>query len=129
MIANPVTIPYCMTVSGNICLQCINGFYTKDGGCALANILCASYDPTNGRCFSCVPGHVFQEGECIYPSQGIDPNCVYYTNSFCSRCATNFALINFVCSTIDRSCLSFNQNTNTCERCEADKVAMGPICV
>ena len=83
IVAAAVTIPYCETVVGTVCVKCINGYYTDNGGCALANTLCATYDPTNGICKSCIPGYVFQQNECIYPSLGIDPNCAWYSNSFC----------------------------------------------
>ena len=60
IVAVAVNIPYCQTVVGNVCALCISGYYTKDGGCALANTLCATYIPTSGVCLSCIPGYVFQ---------------------------------------------------------------------
>lgn len=129
VVAAPINIPYCVTVSNRVCIECINGYYTEDGGCSLANTLCASYDPTNGDCFSCVPGYVFQEGECIYPSMGVDPQCAYYTNSFCSRCNPGYALINYVCGEVDPDCLDFDEPNNSCRECRDGKVALGPSCI
>jgi len=117
IVAAAITIPFCQTVNGNVCALCINGYFTKDGGCALANTLCSSYDPMNGRCLSCIPGYVFQENECIFPSLGIDANCAFYTNSFCSRCLQGFALINYLCGPIDAKCRKFDQATNSCQSC------------
>lgn len=129
IVAAAVNIPYCNRVVGNSCAECISGYYTSNGGCALANVLCATYNPNTGACHSCVPGYVFQEGGCILPSLGIDPYCVYYTNSYCSKCMNNFALINYMCSEIDPNCAQFDQATNTCLKCKKNMIAMGPSCI
>lgn len=105
IVAAAVNIPYCQTVVGISCTFCISGYFVKDGGCALANVLCAYYDPQNGTCWSCVPGYVFQNGGCILPALGIDNFCqVYDTNSFCSQCVSGYALVNYVCTQIDVNC-------------------------
>ena len=44
IVAAPINIPYCAVNVGQICTSCISGYYKKDGGCALANVLCATYD-------------------------------------------------------------------------------------
>ena len=75
-----------------------------------------------------MPGYVFQEGECIYPSLGIDPNCAWYVNSFCNRCYEGYALINYFCSDIDPNCTDFDQSSNTCRQCK-EGIPMGPSCV
>jgi hypothetical protein len=105
IVAASVNIPYCQTVVGISCTFCISGYFVKDGGCALANVLCATYDPQNGTCFSCVPGYVFQNAGCILPALGIDPFCqLYDPNSFCSQCVAGYALVSYVCTQIDVNC-------------------------
>lgn len=129
IVAASVSIPYCATVIGNVCTACISGYYISNGGCALANVLCATYDPNTGACFSCIPGYVFQRGECILPSLGIDPYCTEYVNSYCSTCQQGYALVSYVCTSIDPNCTNFDNIRNTCMSCKGGKVAQGPICV
>ena len=62
IVAAAVNIPYCASNVGNVCTSCISGYYVKNGACALANVLCASYDPNTGACFSCINGYFFQRG-------------------------------------------------------------------
>ena len=129
IVAAAVNIPYCQTVVGLSCTLCISGFYVSNGGCALANTLCATYDPNSGACWSCLSSYVFQNGTCILPSLGIDPFCQYYTNSFCSQCVPGYALVSYVCNMIDVSCTQFDNVQNVCKTCSGGKIPQGPSCV
>lgn len=129
IVAAAVNIPFCQYVVGIACTVCISGYYVSDGGCALANILCPTYDPNSGACLSCVTGYVFQNGTCIYPALGIDPNCKYYSGSYCSECNPNYALVSYVCTAIDTNCLQFDSVQNVCKSCSGGKTPQGPQCV
>lgn len=129
IVAADLNIPYCVQYAGSSCVGCLNGYYPSNGTCALANVLCATYDQSNGACLSCIPGYVFQSGQCILPSLGIDPNCAQYTNSYCTQCQSGFALISYWCNPIDPSCTQFNPATNSCTVCSGGKVPQGTGCV
>lgn len=129
IVAASVNIPYCKTVLGNVCDECISGYFVKSGGCELVNVLCATYDPKSGVCFSCIPGYVFQRGECILPSLGIDPFCTEYSNSYCTTCMKGYALVNYICTGIDPNCTNFDNIRNSCLSCANNKVPQGPLCV
>jgi len=129
IVAAAVYIPNCDTVTGNICGTCITGYFPKNGGCEAVSLLCGTYDDRTGVCLSCTSGYVFQAGQCIYPSMGIDLNCIYYTGPYCSQCANGYALINYICGSIDPNCLQFDSATNSCKQCTTGKIPMGPSCV
>lgn len=129
IVAADLNIPYCVQYAGNACVGCLNGYYASNGTCALANVLCATYDQSNGACLSCIPGYVFQSGQCILPSLGVDPNCAQYTNSYCTQCQSGFALVSYWCNPIDPSCTQFNPTTNSCTACSGGKVPQGTGCV
>jgi hypothetical protein len=128
IVAASVNIPYCVTVTGNVCSLCISGYYVSNGGCALANVLCSTYDLNTGACLSCVTGYVFQNATCILPSLGIDPNCVQYSNSYCTTCATGYSLQNYYCTAIDPNCIQFDSVNNVCQQCGGGKTPQGPNC-
>jgi hypothetical protein len=128
-VAAAVNIPYCATVVGNTCVACLSGYYISDGACQLVNMLCATYDQSNGACLSCVPGYVFQTGQCIYPSLGVDNNCAFYSNSYCTQCVAGYALVNFWCNTIDANCLQFDAVSNNCRQCGNGLTPNGPNCL
>jgi hypothetical protein len=129
IVAAAVNIPYCAQINGNACVACISGYYVSAGICALVNVLCATYDQSNGNCLSCIPGFVFQSGQCIMPSLGIDVNCAQYTNSYCTQCLGGYALINYVCGPIDPFCVQYDAPSNTCRSCNAGRTPMGPSCI
>lgn len=129
IVAADVNIPYCNRVVGQVCAECINGYYPKAGKCELVNVLCATYSNTTGACFSCVSGYVFQEGGCLLPSMGIDPYCVWYESSFCSRCVEGFALVNYMCVQIDMNCVNFDNIRNLCKECKNGKRPEGSRCM
>lgn len=129
IVATAVYIPYCAQTNGNVCVSCISGYYVSAGICALVNVLCATYDQSNGNCLSCIPGYVFQTGQCIMPSLGIDPNCAQYSNSYCTQCLGGYALINYFCSPIDPFCIQYDAPSNTCRACNLGKIPMGPSCI
>lgn len=60
IVAAAVNIAFCNQVVGIACVECINGYYVKNGGCDLVNVLCGTYNLLTGVCTSCVPGYVFQ---------------------------------------------------------------------
>jgi len=129
IVAADVNIPYCNKVTGQICSECINGYYPKNGKCELVNVLCATYSNTTGACFSCVSGYVFQQGTCLLPSMGIDPYCIWYESSFCSRCVEGFALVSYICIQVDMNCIDFDNIRNVCRECKNGKRAEGSRCM
>ncbi len=129
IVAVAISIPYCSQFSGNTCTQCLNGYYLKDGGCAMVNVLCGTYDQATGACTSCINGYFFQAGTCIYPALGMDPNCLQYSNGYCTQCSGGYALISYWCSPIDPFCTQYNPATNVCITCSQNKTPMGPSCV
>lgn len=122
------SIPYCAQIVGNVCGTCINGYYVSNGACVVANILCATYNQTDGSCITCISGYVFQSGSCVLPSLGIDPNCAQYVNSYCSGCVSGYSLVNFWCNAIDPNCLTFDATNNVCMVCRRGKTPQGPNC-
>jgi hypothetical protein len=129
IVAPALSIPFCNQTVGNTCVDCIHGYFASNGVCALVNVLCGTYDRSNGNCLTCVPGYVFQAGQCILPSLGIDPNCIQYTNSFCTQCGGGFALVSYWCSPIDPLCTQYNPTTNTCTACSQGRTPQGPSCI
>lgn len=91
-LATPIYLPFCVSQSGTLCSECMQGYYLSKGQCVPVSLLCATYDHHTGSCFSCIEGYVFQQGQCIRPSLGVDPNCQYYTSSFCSVCNPGYKL-------------------------------------
>jgi hypothetical protein len=128
VVAPPVSIAYCSVVSNGACASCMSGYYVSKGACELANTLCATYEPVGGACLSCIPGYVYQKGECIYPSLGIDSNCEEYSNSYCSKCVSGYALINYWCTEIDADCVDFDFIRNLCNHCKSGKQPLGAGC-
>jgi hypothetical protein len=127
--AAAVYIPNCAIVNGISCAECINGYYVSNGGCSAVSILCANYDKQTGACFSCVPGYVFQKGDCIQPALGVDPYCSLYSGPYCSTCMQGYALVNYVCTYTDVNCLEFDATRNQCNKCKNGKTPNGPNCV
>jgi hypothetical protein len=122
------SIPYCANVTGNVCSACINGYYVSNGGCVASNMLCATYMQSDGSCLTCIHGYVLQAGTCILPSLGIDPNCIQYSNSYCSTCATHYTLVSYWCTLIDPNCLQYDSVNNICIYCTQGKNPKGPAC-
>jgi hypothetical protein len=122
-------IPYCAQVTGIVCGECINGYYVSNGGCVAINMLCATYNHTDGSCFTCIPGYVFQTGSCILPSLGLDPNCIQYAGSYCSTCASGYNLVNYWCNAIDPNCAQFDPSNTYCLYCRNGKSPQGLACV
>lgn len=120
--------PNCLVYSQGACRVCANRYYLSNGACTLVSILCSTYNTTNGNCLTCLSGYALQSGQCIYPALGVDPNCAWYTYSYCTKCAARFILINFWCYAIDPNCINFDYVNNICRACKAGKIPVGRNC-
>jgi hypothetical protein len=123
------SIPNCLVFSGGICRVCANRYYLCNGACSPVSILCNTYNMNNGNCLTCRAGYALQSGQCIYPALGVDPNCSWYTYSYCTKCAVKFMLINFWCRAIDPRCIKFDYVNNLCQACNAGKTPVGQNCL
>jgi hypothetical protein len=108
------TIPYCNTQVQNACTNCVEGFYISNGQCLQVTAYCQAYSMQTGVCLSCFQGYVFQNSVCIYPSLGVDPNCGFYTGSYCSTCKSGYVLVNYFCTASDPHCLSYDGSGMNC---------------
>ena len=129
VLAGPASIPYCANAIGSVCNQCINGYYVSNGTCAAANLLCATYNQSDGSCLSCISGYNLQDGNCIVMEYPMDPNCVSYNGSYCSACAPLYALINYFCTPIDPNCVQYDYVNNLCQACSKGKTPQGSNCI
>lgn len=49
--------PSCKTLSGNICVQCIDRYFKAQSGlCQQVSSLCNTWDSSSGNCLTCYPG-------------------------------------------------------------------------
>lgn len=79
------------------------------------NLYCATADPNNGLCTSCLDQLRLVDGVCIYA----DPNCQYadYDNGVCVACGRGYTLGNGnTTCVLDQPCLNRNSDEN-CTRC------------
>lgn len=88
--------------------------YFNGKACIAVSILCLQFDFGAKRCLSCQLGTILQDGDCLMPSLGVDVNCLRYTNSYCSSCASGYFIENFVCTKVDAACKKFNSTSNLC---------------
>lgn len=109
----------CVTVGSNgLCTECTTNFYVGNNGvCTLVSSLCADFNYSQRVCSVCIDGYVLQDGECLYPSLGVDANCERYSGSYCSRCKANYYLSNYYCTLIDSNCLDFDRVQGVCKAC------------
>lgn len=86
--------------------------------CSPASILCFTYDQNTGACLSCRGGYFLQAGACVYPSMGIDQNCISYdASAYCSQCKPGYFLNNYLCKQVDPNCVKFDYQANSCKEC------------
>jgi hypothetical protein len=129
VVATVAIIPQCLTASSTgICLACLDGYYLVNNSCKSVSITCATYNRQTGACTSCINGYFFQNDECIFPAFGIDLACEFYLNGYCSRCVRGYYLSNYVCVEVNRFCLEFDYNSNTCTKC-SNKIPQGAECL
>lgn len=114
----------CSKVAGQICQECLPGFYLQNGLCYARN--CLQFDQVNMVCTSC--NSSFE----LIPAFGIckPSNCRTYdsTISFCENCLDGFLLQNGVCVSADPNCISFDAQGN-CQGCRNSMVAVGSRCI
>lgn len=121
--------PNCMTANmQGQCTACTPGYSLTRGVCAAVSFLCVDFDYNRNTCNSCQEGYFLQDGDCIFPSMGIDPSCTRYSGSFCVSCQQGYYLKDYVCTTIDTNCSQFDQQAGVCRVCQYGR-PQGPICV
>lgn len=129
IVASAPTIAYCSKMDGNVCIECINGYIVRSGGCTAVDPLCGKYNQTTGGCVQCFSGYVLQDELCFQPSLGIDQNCLRYSNSYCTQCSPKYSLVNYWCTLVDPYCLQFDATNNICALCVQGKSPQGPGCL
>lgn len=79
--------------------------YWSKEGCKDVSILCETYDPANGRCFTCRDGSVEHGGKCVF-----DMECGerQYHNE------------QGLCEDVDETCVDFVPSNGRCMSCIAD---------
>lgn len=122
--------PNCATANPQgQCIACQNGYYLAKGNtCTAVSITCVDFDYNRGICGTCQQGYFLQDGECIYPSLGIDPYCTRYTASYCSSCQQGYFLQNYACTVVDSNCMDFDQQAGICRSCQYGR-PQGPNCI
>lgn len=110
-------ISYCQSLNQDqTCSSCMTGYYRASAkSCMPVSILCFTYDQNTGACTSCRGGYFLQGGTCIYPSMGIDPQCISYdTSAYCSKCKPGYYLLNYICTRVDPNCSNFDYSSSSC---------------
>lgn len=111
--------PNCVTANPQgQCTACIPGYAITRGICTAVSFLCIDFDYTRNVCTSCQQGYVLQDGDCIFPSLGVDPYCTRYSGSFCTTCQSRYYLKDYVCMAVDSNCSDFDAQAGVCRACQ-----------
>jgi hypothetical protein len=97
------------------CQTCIKGYrFDENGVCEYADLNCWSFDPS-GICMNCDRIYFLNPyGKC----QLRDPQCLIYTNGFCTQCAAYYFVSGGVCMPNLKGCKT-QQTYSKCLACDS----------
>lgn len=139
-------IPHCNAYNNSVCIGCSQGYALNKGNlCILQDPNCLNYNIEQTQCQTCIKGYRFDEdGKCEYAdshcsqfdSSGIcmncdriyflnpygkcqlrDPQCLVYTNGFCTQCKAYYFVSNGVCFANVKGCKT-QQSYSQCLACD-----------
>jgi len=113
--------PNCASFTNNVCVKCSKNYYFGIKGlCILANPLCQTFDPTNGKCLTCFQSYVLNKGECIIDANNTatDPNCASWLDGICVLCAPRtFINSKGLCENVNINCGTYKITDGSCTSC------------
>ena len=116
-----VTDSNCKEWNGSRCIACSFGaYFGPEGKCLLADPLCRTFDPMNGRCTSCYSSFVLQGGRCIKDDNNevTDAFCAEFLEGVCVRCSRGYVFgTDGLCKQVSASCATFDEITGECLTC------------
>jgi len=124
--------PNCVTFVGTACAQCYTGFFVQEGTCRRINVLCRTYNSSNGFCLSCYPGYTLSSGQCVIPRSFTlsvqDPYCLQRRESACVQCSSGYFPLAGVCQIVNPLCRTSN-SLGSCTSCYSGYVIQDGNCV
>jgi len=111
-----VSNPFCVTQDLNgQCLSCYLGAYFSYPYCLVASSSCTTFNAV-GQCLTCEPGYEIFQGICTR-SLDLNPLCVLYNGTSCSKCVYGYYVNNEKCSPASALCYIYNPETGVCNNC------------
>lgn len=84
-----------------------------------ANLLCRTFNATNGYCLTCYSGYIVKNNTCVLTtSTSSDPNCLTFAaNGQCQQCYVSFFVSSGVCKLVNQLCKTTNYSDGSCLSC------------
>lgn len=123
--------PYCTSWVQSTCIACQSGYYLSsvNGSCLVANPLCATINPANGFCWTCITGYIVDGNVCVAESL-VDPHCFSWNASACTACQIGYYFgPGGRCTAANTVCATYNEYNGNCLSCFSGYVVLGTTCV
>jgi hypothetical protein len=130
VVAQTVSIAYCLTYSGSRCTNCSAGYYvTASGSCGVADQRCLTYNMNGGACTSCGAGYTLSGSSCVVTQTVSIAYCLTYSGSRCTNCSAGYYVTaSGSCDAANQRCATYNMNGGACTSCPVGWAISGTTC-